>query len=313
MMAARVNARAFYAPYHGHDVAHLDAVRRLLAAGGARRFIYLAGDSSLDNKFWLSAEPRVASAGGMERALSPPCSPVPPDVAAAISGRLAARLGPSWACVNAAVEESTLASRGAGRPLPAQDGWLARALSPGDVLVVSAGGNDVVLSPSAATVAALAALLLAATDAGLADGSAWGMAHCVRLFRDDVEAYVARLCAHALPSLVVVLFPYFPHEARTGSWADAALGVMGYDCAPRRLQAVMRAVFARATRAVRAPGGVRVVPLALFDVLDAAPASRDYVARVEPSARGGEKMADAIIGAIVDAALPPLQGAPPES
>ena len=96
MMAARVNARAFYAPYHGHDVAHLDAVRRLLAAGGARRFIYLAGDSSLDNKFWLSAEPRVASAGGMERALSPPCSPVPPDVAAAGAGRLAGARVVTW-------------------------------------------------------------------------------------------------------------------------------------------------------------------------------------------------------------------------
>lgn len=64
----------------------------------------------------------------------------------------------------------------------------------------------------------------------------------------------------------------------------------------------MRAVFARATCAVTAPGGAPVVPLALFDVLDATPDSTDYVARVEPSAVGGAKMAEAILQA-VDAAL----------
>ena len=48
--------------------------------------------------------------------------------------------------------------------------------------------------------------------------------------------------------------------------------------------------------------GAPVVPLALFDVLDASPGSADYVARVEPSAAGGAKMADAILQA-VDSAL----------
>jgi hypothetical protein len=59
------------------------------------------------------------------------------------------------------------------------------------------------------------------------------------------------------------------------------------------------------------------VPLALFDVLDAAPASRDYVARVEPSARGGAKMAEAILRAVDEAlarggcAAPGVGEAPP--
>ena len=39
--------------------------------------------------------------------------------------------------------------------------------------------------------------------------------------------------------------------------------------------------------------GVEVVPVALFDVLDSK-RSEDYVQRVEPSARGGKKMAAAL-------------------
>ena len=295
----QVDAGAYYATYHGHDVAHLSAVRSLLRSAGARQFIYLAGDSSLDNKYWLSHEQLVSASAGMEAALSSPAGSVrvPPDIAALICARLRARLGAGWACLNAAVEESTLASRHADRALPPQDAWLAGVLTTEDVLVCSAGGNDVVLAPSVATVAALATLLLTASEAGLRNGTAFGMGTVERLFRDDVEAWLARLCARTAPKLVLVLFPYFPHEGGAG-WADAALALMGYGTNPQRLQAVMRAVFARATRSVRAPGGTRVVPIALFDVLDAAPASADYVARVEPSATGGAKIADAILDAV---------------
>lgn len=297
MSPAPVDARAFYSTYHGHDAGHLAAVQSLLRSAGARRFIYLAGDSSLDNKYWLSSEPLVAACAGMESALSPANARVPPDVAAQINSRLIEQLGAGWACLNAAVEESTLSDRQDGHVLPPQDEWLAGVLTPADVLVCSAGGNDVVLAPSVSTVAALAALLIAASENGLRDGTAYGMATVERLFRDGVEAWLARLCAHTQPSLIVVCFPYFPHEGGAG-WADAALSLMGYGTNPRRLQTVMRAVFARATRAVRAPGGSRVVSLALYDVLDSAPASGDYIARVEPSAAGGAKMAVAIVNAI---------------
>jgi hypothetical protein len=37
--------------YHGHQVSHLRAVRDSLAAQGKRAFVYLMGDSSLDNKW----------------------------------------------------------------------------------------------------------------------------------------------------------------------------------------------------------------------------------------------------------------------
>jgi len=71
---------------------------------------------------------------------------------------------------------------------------------------------------------------------------------------------------------------------------------MGYDCAPGRLQAAIRAVFNLATRRIRIPG-VDVIAYPLFEVLDGSN-SADYVQRVEPSPLGGQKMARALVDAL---------------
>ena len=187
-----VSSSDFFAEYHGHRVAHLE---RLAAALRPRRLIFLAGDSTLDNKFWVLSSPPVPARNGVESALSPPvCAP---DVACALNAELAAAAAAAaaaaspFACLNCAVEESTLRGRvAAGGALAlAQDAFAARSLEAGDVLVISAGGNDVVLAPTLATAAAVAALLLFASEAALRDGSAWGMATLVALFRGEVERY----------------------------------------------------------------------------------------------------------------------------
>lgn len=90
---------------------------------------------------------------------------------------------------------------------------------------------------------------------------------------------------------------YYPDETGLGSWADASLRLLRYNSSPRRLQAAIRAVFELATRRIRIPG-TEVVPVALFDVLDSRD-TRDYVQRVEPSPKGGEKMAAAFIDLLV--------------
>ena len=300
-----VSSSDFFAEYHGHRVAHLE---RLAAALRPRRLIFLAGDSTLDNKFWVLSSPPVPARNGVESALSPPvCAP---DVACALNAELAAAAAAAaaaaspFACLNCAVEESTLRGRvAAGGALAlAQDAFAARSLEAGDVLVISAGGNDVVLAPTLATAAAVAALLLFASEAALRDGSAWGMATLVALFRGEVERYARALCARSAPALLVICFVYYPQEGVTGSWADAALALMGYGRNPARLQRIMRAVYEHATRRVQLPG-VQVVPLALFEHMDAGEASADYVARVEPSARGGEKIARAVLGAVLAAGV----------
>ena len=55
--------------------------------------------------------------------------------------------------------------------------------------------------------------------------------------------------------------------------------------APGKLQLAIRKIFEHATRRVTVPG-VQVVPVPLFEALDAKDA-RDYEQRVEPSATGG--------------------------
>ena len=50
-----------------------------------------------------------------------------------------------------------------------------------------------------------------------------------------------------------------------------------------------------------------MIPVALFDVLDGK-CSDDYVARVEPSASGGEKMADLILDKLLVLSDPAVSG-----
>lgn len=132
-----------------------------------------------------------------------------------------------------------------------------------------------------------------ASLANILDGTAWGMGHMVALFHDALQTYVRRLCAghgdnsDCRPSTVIVCAPYFPCTTGTG-WADFALNALGYSTDPRRLQVLIRVLFTKAIATITVPG-VAVLPLALYDVLDASD-PKDYVARVEPSVLGGQKM-----------------------
>jgi hypothetical protein len=297
-----IDADDFAAPYHGHNPAHLRKLvpRLRQSVDGGRPIVWLAGDSSLDNKHWVKGGAPRPATQGYEAVLSPPL--VPPDVAGLLNTELARRSAPH-ACVNAAVEESTLGERKRGAALLPQDEVLRELLEPRDALIVSVGGNDLALRPTTGTLAAMGALMYASPACAIAAGCAPGLAHLVHLFGPATGDYIRALCARAVPSLVVVCMIYYPQERR-GSWADAVLGAMGYDspAGAAKAQAVLRQVFARGTARVTLPGVPRVVPLPLYEVLDASRDSGDYVARVEPSERGGQKMAavfaDLVLGGV---------------
>ena len=122
------------------------------------------------------------------------------------------------------------------------------------------------------------------------------MAYFVDLFGHRVQNYVERVLDGARPKRVVVCMIYYLDVHGRGSWADCFLAAMGYNCAPWRLQAAIRKVFELATSRIRIPG-VDVLAFPLFEVLDGND-PRDYVQRVEPSPRGGAKMARALLDAI---------------
>ena len=90
----KVGHRRFYAEYFGHEVALLrilhDGLRATAAASagrGPRPCIFLAGDSSLDNKVWF--DDTATACNGYERLLDPPL--MKQDVAYWINHELAQR------------------------------------------------------------------------------------------------------------------------------------------------------------------------------------------------------------------------------
>jgi len=166
-----INAADFYAEYYGHP---LDLLEKLHEQVGDRPVVWLAGDSTLDNKHWfqpspnydkpdLVADKKAAFAKGLCQEnvhLAPACNGYenvlyPPvmvkDVAYWMNRRFAG-MGPNTpVCINLAVEESDTASRPWGK-LTAHDEFIRDRMKPEDILILSVGGNDIALRPKCLTI-----------------------------------------------------------------------------------------------------------------------------------------------------------------
>lgn len=320
-----IPAGPFYAEFHGHRVEHLRLILSVLRRG-RRAAIFLAGDSSLDNKYWLSEASRAPAVNGYERVLAPPEQK--PDVAYWLNRELVALgHGARAFALNAAVEATALSDRSRGTLL-AQDAFICDNLGRDDHLVVSIGGNDIALRPSVCTLANLLPLVHCTPPSMLRRGCArppdvysccgdcgcQGLQGCVAgaccacppwlgylvdLFGNRIRQYVMRLLGAQRPKTVVVCMVYFPSTAAESDsgWADAALSFLAYDRRPQSLQRAIRTIFELAIRRICIEG-TRVVPFAMFDVLDGTDAG-DYVQRVEPSSAGGRKLARALVSELI--------------
>ena len=153
---APLSSGSFYGEYHGHTIADLTHMTTNLRQGTGRSIIYLVGDSTMDNKYWLGMSSKTAC-NGYERILQPPKSV--PDIAYWMNHECEKRgLGSKVCCVNAAIEESTLGLREGGKLLP-QDTFVSSSLRSEDIVVVSCGGNDVALRPNFWTILSMITLL----------------------------------------------------------------------------------------------------------------------------------------------------------
>lgn len=282
--------------------------------------IFLAGDSSMDNKEWIVDW--ADAVNGYERFVDPPT--MKRDVCYWMNAE-AQRRASGLACLNTAIEATTLSNR-ACCSLLEQDVFIRDNITENDYLVVSVGGNDIALMPNLCTALNLVLLSWCVPvvclekcavacppnthlDLGCAGCGIEGclcacpcgwppaIGYFVNLFRYRVQNYVERMLENRRPKKVFVCMIYFLDEAPTGSWADGALACMGYNCAPYRLQAAIRCMFRLATSRIRIPG-TEVVAVPLFEILDGK-TSADYVMRVEPSSEGGHKMANALLDAIL--------------
>lgn len=268
-------------------------------------FIFLVGDSSLDNKHWFfpggqlksqhlsSASDFVANAvNGYEHALRPPfmvkdvCYWLNEECLKAFKGGAA-----RTAAINTAVEESCLSQREVEGILP-QDEFVRDNITENDVLVVDVGGNDVALRPTMGVIVNIVMLLYLTPTAVIRANLAPGLIYFVHMFRIRLGRYIEQLVVLRKPKKIIVCMLYFLDEQSGGSWADGVLEKLGYDSNPDKLQTVMRKVYEWGVSQLNIPG-VEVVPLPLYEVLDGKNTA-DYVQRVEPSVSGGRKMARAM-------------------
>jgi hypothetical protein len=226
---------------------------------------------------------------------------------------------PRVAAINTAVEASTLNER--TFRLRPQDRFLRDHIQPNDVLVVSIGGNDVALAPLPCTIVSILTLVnlpQVCLERGCIIGTAPFDEYCcgcgpasllscacacppcfgymMHLFGTRIEKYVHQLTAKTRPKKILVCMIYYPDETQTASWAGPALGILGYNKNPTKLQTLIQHAFINGISKISIPGS-EIIPIPLFHVLDGKD-SRDYIARVEPSPQGGRKMAEYILDVI---------------
>jgi hypothetical protein len=298
----KISPTPFYTEWKGHPIPDLKKFfTNTLLLRGDTPIIWLAGDSSLDNKAWISAD----GPGGTPLPCSVPdiyipqfrhLTPLKPDVAFWMNHHL----GNEATVINTAVEASLLRERKSGWLLP-HDQFIKHNLRSQDVLVVSVGANDVCLSPTVCTAFNMLRLVHLSSQESIEDGSAWALSHFGSLFGKEVQKYVTNLVGTTKPRAVVVCMIYQPLESGLSaekSWADTQLKALKYDTQPQKLQAAIRTIYSQATQKITIPG-TQVIHLPLFDVLDGKTAD-DYVERVEPSVEGGRKMSEAITKAVRD-------------
>ncbi|KAJ8905652.1 hypothetical protein NDN08_002158 [Rhodosorus marinus] len=284
-MKNEISSSSFYAEFHGHPIHDLARYAKFLREeAGNRPLVWLCGDSTLDNKYWVQGCSLRDLESEYASILRPPLAR--PDVAYHLG--VAAR--DRALVVNCGVEESTLAQR-LGGSLLAHDNIVRDNLMEGDVVVVSLGGNDVAHSPTLRTAISALSLIRLNRLQTLENefDKAWGRKHMVRLFGEKTRLYIEKLVSLRKPRLVLVCMLYFPDENQTGSWADLPLRVLGYDAQPAKMQAVLRQLYLTATSEITI-AGTKIVPVALYEALDPKD-TEDYVQRVEPSDIGGQKMA----------------------
>lgn len=283
----KINRFKFYFEYKGHPLSDLATFLDITRAERpGKPIVYLAGDSSLDNKFWLHKtieDINVEVPEIYEKTLD---KPIPkPDVAFWLNHLLGERA----TCINTAVEESMIRER--DQELIPHDEFIRDNITSDDVLIISIGGNDVAFKPNACTIFNMLRLAWLTPRRNLENGTASALGYFQNMFGNKVQEYVAKMTSKTKPKAVIVCMIYYPLEAQHGqsSWSDKQLTALRYDSDPGQLQAAIRAMYRIATSKIEVEG-TRIVPCALYEVMDGKNGD-DYTERVEPNEEGGRKMA----------------------
>jgi len=293
--ATALTPAGFYGNYYGHRLADLEYVLNGLR-NATKPVVFLAGDSTLDNKYWLfnganpalpssynQSQPWTAPAIGSYKAVLEPQIMVK-DVAYWMS-HAAMEHGYNFNTLNAAVEESMVEGRAANPK--SNDVFVRDNIAKDDILIISVGGNDLALNPSVATQQALIGIF---TDPA---NQAKYFAHLMSIFKDQMTAYAEYLVGKVRPRAILMCMLYYLDE-KGEAWpaAEQVLQLLGYNANPAPVQNLIKQLYEQGVKAIQIEG-VQVVPVPLFETLDGK-TTTDYLSRVEPSVSGGEKIGAAL-------------------
>ena len=219
MTYIKINFNNFYDNYYGHSVKDLTILKKHLDTLNKKRFVYLVGDSSLDNKHWF--DDTAVATNGYESIISNGQSKC--DIAHHMNDVIANSTFSilkqnKYTVINCAVEESTIGMRNAG--LLDQDKFARENMTKDDVVIVSLGGNDVALSPTANTIFNMVKLQYMNSEESIKNNfpNCWGADYFINLFKDQLTNYLTNLTFKTKPKKIIVCCIYYPDENQTGGW-----------------------------------------------------------------------------------------------
>jgi len=143
----------FYSTFEGHDVDDLESFVLPALRDSCNALIWCAGDSSLDNKYWLTDTANAPVGSGYENVLEPPrmkqdvtywLNRVAVEERQDTKDKTDGSRQVRYSAINTAVEASTLEDRMKAMGLLPQDRLIRDHISPTDIPIVSIGANDVV-------------------------------------------------------------------------------------------------------------------------------------------------------------------------
>jgi hypothetical protein len=278
-----VSPQTFYTQYFGHPLDDLMSIYARIRES-EKNIIWLAGDSTMDNKHWLFED--ICEKRTMDSYTIPPQHEyknllVPPscipDIAACINSLTK---DTNYVALNCAIEESSLSDRQNG--MLAHDHIIKSNIRENDVLIVSVGGNDIGLKPCFKTIFWMVAMWILPFN--------WIPPHIYHIFHTQLKSYIMKLTKRKKPKLVIVCMFYYPCEHGRG-WIDRSFAFQMYKRNATKAKQLLDLIFYRAISKINIPF-INIEYMHLGHVLDSRD-KKDYVSRVEPSKKGGEKIAAA--------------------
>lgn len=240
--------------YHGYKIQDLEYAYEHLKD---KNIIYLCGDSSFDNKFWVERTKPSSNYDFLDT--------YPNDVCHNINQNIPS----DYACINCAVEETCLKDRD-DNLLP-QELFMVSKLKERDIILISLGGNDIALKPSVDIMFSLGTYLLFENSISYN--------YLYLYFETRFKKYLERI-NHKNVYLCGLYFPC----VKGNGWCDTTLNLIGYNSNPLKIQKLIKKLYTDLSIKLN----MKYIPL--YECLDCNN-ELEYVQRVEPSSVGSEKIA----------------------